>query len=876
MQKIISEYIHTLDVCQKRIDALHVTLQFFNKIGAEHIAICIADDAIKNQLVIRLSFGMQEASNKIILPSRPGKCGVIEAYKQNRVIRKDEGFIISDIEEHLGLNEMSYFPLYKEEKHLGAIMATIKSEKIDIASQLAVALSTYLLKHPVLQSNIDAQLEEGNNKISFEEINTAFDEMNNAADIFELSDITMKHCLNLTRSEFGFVGYIDPKNGFLTCPTLTKEIFPESKIEGKTLVFEKPGGLGGLVIDTNRPLVANDPMNHPASVGTPPGHLPIRKFMGVPCMIGSQKVGMIALANKLVDYTKADLNVIKNFGALYAAKVSMFFERDALIESRDKLYELYNESASAYYRFHPDGEITELNATAKDFFGKVESIEDIFDENNIIHIKNQMDNQNFLQTIELETTIDGTLHYFIHSMKPYYDKRGYIRYYNCALIDITEQKQSQLRIDYLAYHDEITGLVNRNMMTQHLEQLIYHAKRKPKSLVLYMFDIDRFKNINDSLGHSVGDELLKAVASRLKDQFRHSDLICRFGGDEFVILVDTIKNQNESKIIADNLLECFKQPFSLDNRTFYISVTVGISLYPVDAQNVNDMIKHADTAMYNGKVRGGNCYTFFESTFNEQVRYTQQIEADMHKSLQSKDFYLQYQPQYEVKTGSMIGFEALVRWRHPQKGVIPPDQFIPTAEECGFIVDLGKWIIEEGIRQTAQWNKIYEPSFKVSINISAKQMLHSEGVINTIESCLKKYSVDPKQIWLEITETSLVNIELIKKCMLRLRELNLSFAIDDFGTGYSSLGYLQQLPIEVLKIDRTFIRDIGSNKDDEALARTIISVAYSLGMKVIAEGVETIEQLDFLKQNKCHYYQGYYGSKPLDVLDAQKMLKKRS
>lgn len=872
MQKIISEYIHTLAVCQKRVDALHVTLQFFHKLGSNHIAICLPDNAIDNQLVIRLSFGMDEASNKIIAASRPGVCGVIEAYKQARIIHAGEGFVRSDIEEHLGLYDMTYFPLYKEKTRLGAIMTTLDRVRYKLAAEMAGALSSYLIENPIKHENIEAELEGGSVETSFEEINRAFEEMNDASDIFVLSDVTMKHCLKLTHSEFGFVGYIDPQNGFLTCPTLTKEIFPESKIEGKTLVFEKPGGLGGLVLDTDRPLVANDPMNHPASVGTPPGHLPIRKFLGVPCMINNKKVGMIALANKLDDYVKSDLDVIKSFAILYAAKVSMFFERDALLESRDKFYQLYNESSSSFYRLQPDGQMSDLNTTAKAIFGDVKSLHDIFDEHQIMKIRNQMDYKEFSQGIELETMLNGEGRWFIHSLKPHHDERGYISYYHCSLVDTTEQKRSQMRIDYLAYHDEVTGLVNRNMMTQHLEQLINHAKRDPSSIVLYMLDIDRFKNINDSLGHTFGDSLLQEVASRLKEHFRDSDMVCRFGGDEFVILVNPIENKNSSKIVADKLLECFSEPFMLENHTFYISITVGISLFPDDAQSVNEMVRNADIAMFKGKMRGGNCYTFFESTFNEQVKQRQQIEAEMHGGLRDGDFYLQYQPQYEIATGLVIGFEALVRWKHPQKGIIPPDQFISIAEECGFIVELGKWILEEGIRQTARWNQIAKSAFKMSINLSVKQMLHSDMIVHLLESLLKKYDVSSEQIWLEITETSLADIEIVKRQMLQIREMNVSFAIDDFGTGYSSLAYLQQLPIEVLKIDRTFIRDIGSSKNDEALARTIISVAHSLEMKVIAEGVETAAQLAFLQKYDCDYYQGYYGAKPLDAAEAEKLL----
>lgn len=516
---IVEEYIHTLNVCQKRIDALHVTLQFFNKLGAKHVAVCLADKAIDNQLVIRLSFGMDEASNKIISPSDLGICGVIESYQKARVISSEEGFAPSDIEKNLGLSGMSYLPLYQGGNHIGAIMASLEIPQLVNAIQIANALAGYIDSHPIQLSHIESELEEGSVAATFSDLTTAFNQMNSAKDIYELSDITMKYALELTHSEFGFVGYIDPQNGFLTCPTLTKEIFPESKIEGKTLVFEKAGGLGGMVLDTNRSLVANDPMNHPASVGTPPGHLPIRKFMGVPCMVGDRKVGMIALANKLIDYTKADLDIIESFAALYAARVSAFFEQEALITSRDKLYQLYNSSSSLFYTLYPDGKIEDLNESAKTLFGEIDHIKLFLDLHQMNLLKDQMESRNFSQNIELKIDIHKEPHWFVHSIRPEYDNRGYIRHYYCTLLDITvlKQKESELQLQ-----SNILNAATDSIFVHKLDGALLYVNEaayksrgydKEELLNMRMQDLD----YNDS---KLGDDIYKENMQKIMEQMK--------------------------------------------------------------------------------------------------------------------------------------------------------------------------------------------------------------------------------------------------------------------------------------------------------------------------------------------------------------------
>ena len=350
------------------------------------------------------------------------------------------------------------------------------------------------------------------------------------------------------------------------------------------------------------------------------------------------------------------------------------------------------------------------------------------------------------------------------------------------------------------------------------------------------------------------------------------DLLARFGGDEFVLVVDNLTGTRGLEIVASKLLQLFSEPLQVGERSLYISGSIGISVFPDDAVDAEEMVKNADTAMYRGKERGGNNFTFYQQHFNLAAGDRLSLEGEMREAFTAREFALYYQPQYDIRSGALIGVEALLRWRHGSRGVIPPSEFIPLAEENGFIIPLGSWVLEEAMRQLQAWYREGYTGMTMSVNVSAKQFLQGEALYTILQGLLKRYPVPPGSLCVEITESTLANIEEMCRSLHALRGLGVTFAVDDFGTGYSSMTYLRRLPISLLKIDKSFVEDIGKNPDDEAISKAIISMAHSMGMKVLAEGVEQEEQLEFLRANGCDYYQGFYRSRPLPVEEVSVLL----
>jgi diguanylate cyclase (GGDEF)-like protein/PAS domain S-box-containing protein len=594
-------------------------------------------------------------------------------------------------------------------------------------------------------------------------------------------------------------------------------------------------------------------------------------------MIHGKKVGMIALANKLEDYTEADLQLVETFATLYATSVSSFFSREALLESNEKFIALYNDAPVAYFTLRVDGTIEEINKTGKALLevGDKEygNFNRFLDENGKQMLNDRITHGEEHEPLKLVITLDGSTYTVLLSMTPHFDERGYIRHFHCSALDISERKRAEEQLNFLAFHDEATQMPNRSMMQRHLEASIARAKRNNSKTALLFFDLDRFKNINDTLGHAVGDELLKAVADRLTSHFRDVDILSRFGGDEFVLIVDEVNDIGSLTAVSEKLIDLFVEPFKVGERSLYSTSSIGISIYPDDAGDADEMIKNADTAMYRGKERGGNNCTFYWQEFNVSAHDRLALEAQMRNALKTGEFELYYQPQYDIVSGKIVGVEALIRWNHPEKGMIPPLDFIPLAEDNGFIIPLGAWVIEEAMQQLCRWKHAGIEQLKMSINVSAKQFFHSDGLKELLASLLDCTAVEPSDVWIEITESTLANIEEMSRKLNDIQSLGISFAVDDFGTGYSSLNYLRQLPIDILKIDKSFVDEIGKNRDDEAISKAVISLAQAMGMKVIAEGVESGEHLEFLKANGCHYYQGYYGSRPLPAAEVEALLK---
>ncbi len=455
------------------------------------------------------------------------------------------------------------------------------------------------------------------------------------------------------------------------------------------------------------------------------------------------------------------------------------------------------------------------------------------------------------------------------------DKSGETTQYAAIFHDITELKQGQEEIKYQAYHDALTGLPNRLLFHDRLTQSIGHARRNNNKLAILFLDLDNFKKINDSLGHEVGDLMLKGVATRLIATLREEDTVSRFGGDEFTIILENLEDAEDTSLVAQKIIKTLSEPFLYQGSKLFITTSIGITLFPEDGDSVEKLMKNADMAMYRAKEHGKNTYQFFTHEMNLKVIERFKIEDDLRNAVENKEFLIHYQPKVDLATGTIVSMEALVRWQKPAGEIVSPADFIPVAEDTGLIIPIGGWVLREACRKTKIWmDKGYGP-LKVTVNLSAKQF-HDENLIKSIEIVLNETDLDPKHLELEITESSMMaDVEknvLTLKC---LSSMGISLAIDDFGTGYSSLNYLMRFPINTLKIDSSFVNEIPGDNDAESIVQVIIAMARSLSLSVVAEGVETREQLDFLRKYNCDEIQGYYFSKPLPEERFEALLDKK-
>jgi len=430
--------------------------------------------------------------------------------------------------------------------------------------------------------------------------------------------------------------------------------------------------------------------------------------------------------------------------------------------------------------------------------------------------------------------------------------------------DVTERKIAEETISFQAYHDLLTKLPNRALLRDRLSIAINQAKRDDEKLAVMFLDLDRFKNINDSLGHMIGDELLQQVSSRLKNCIRQADTLARFGGDEFTLLLPKLKNgRNDASKLAEKITNTLKKPFNIDGHELYVSVSIGIALYPQDGTHMDNLIKHADVAMYHVKGQGKNGYQFYSNEMNIPYIENLTLDTGIHRALDNDEFNLVYQPQVNLRSGEIVGIEALLRWEHPEHGTVSPCEFIPFAEESGLIVDIGYWVLKNACAELSRWRIAGLPEIRMSINVSARQLVEKDIVQNII-SIIESYDVPGHCLEIEITENAIMDdMESVIRKLQELSDYGLTIAIDDFGTGYSSLSYLHKLPIHTLKIDRTFLKECHIKKCDNTIINTIVAMAKALDLNVIAEGVESQRQLEYLREIDCDEAQGFLFGKPL-------------
>jgi diguanylate cyclase (GGDEF)-like protein/PAS domain S-box-containing protein len=430
--------------------------------------------------------------------------------------------------------------------------------------------------------------------------------------------------------------------------------------------------------------------------------------------------------------------------------------------------------------------------------------------------------------------------------------------------DVTERKKTEQRAQYLAQHDALTGLPNRMLMQDRLNQALSQARRSGGVVALMFLDLDRFKLVNDSFGHPQGDALLKEVANRVAGCLRDTDTVARLGGDEFTVLLPDLSAPQAAGQVAERILGLFSQPFAgAEEHEIFVSASIGISVFPRDGADPESLVKHADTAMYSAKDAGRNSYRYFTDNLNAQVREKVMLESGLRRAIERGELRLHYQPKIDLATSRLIGAESLVRWQHPSMGLVSPAKFIPVAEDSGLIVPLGEWVLRAACEQIRKWrDRGLEP--KVAINVSARQF-QQQNLAEVVLGAVREAGVDPACLELELTESAIMkDAEASVSTLDRIKSRGISIAIDDFGTGYSSLSYLKRLPLDVLKIDRSFVRDITTDHNDAAIVRAIIGLARSLGIKVIAEGVEDEKQLAFLNANGCNYGQGYLFGRPIE------------
>ena len=516
---------------------------------------------------------------------------------------------------------------------------------------------------------------------------------------------------------------------------------------------------------------------------------------------------------------------------------------------------------------HPDDAVGKSDS---DFFTAAHAQEALDDEHRIIRTGSPL-----LSKEEKETWADGTENWVVTNKMPLLDANGIVVGTFGISHDITDRKLAEERVRFLAYYDALTGLPNRTLLHDRLAKAMASALRRSERMALLFLDLDRFKLINDSLGHSAGDLLLQEAAERLKKWARAQDTVARIGGDEFLIALTTVRDVPDAAVAAERIMDVMNSGFVIQGRAFSLNCSIGISIFPEHGADAETLIKNADAAMYCAKEAGRNTFRFFTDEMNAQVTERLLLEHSLGLALDRKELFLVYQPQMDVTSGEITGFEALLRWQHPELGLVPPDKFIRLAENSGLIVPIGEWVLRTACQQARKWQENGLPLVPVAVNVSALQF-RQEDFSELIKRVLHETGLAPQYLQLELTESLLLsNADLTFPVLQDLKEMGIKLAIDDFGTGYSSLSYLRQFPVDKLKIDRSFVQHLGVNQDDALITAAIISLAKTLNLKVIAEGVESEQQMSFLRQHHCDEIQGYYFSRPLPADEAARRWQRR-
>jgi len=525
-----------------------------------------------------------------------------------------------------------------------------------------------------------------------------------------------------------------------------------------------------------------------------------------------------------------------------------------------------NQAMANYCGLKEPGRV--IGRTDADIFTSEHANQALADEREVLRTGQPM-----IGKEEKETWPDGHETWSVTSKVPFRNRKGQVIGTMGFAHNITGHRQAERRIQHMSHHDSLTGLANRILLEDRLSQAIAFAGRNQKHVALLLLDLDRFKDVNDSFGHSVGDRLLQLVAARLKACLRDSDTVARLAGDEFVIALPMADHLEGIERVAKKVLESLSLPFSALGHELQLSASIGICQFPEDGNNPEDLLQFADVAMYEAKERGRGRCCFFSPTLTEAARRRQKLESDLLQASARDEFVVHYQPFVATNSDRITGMEALLRWRHPEQGLLSPNQFIPKLEELGLIVEVGRWVLRTACRQAVEWQRNGFPPIRVAVNVSSQQF-YQGNIVDTVATVLRETKLDPKYLELELTESqTLDDSEATINIMLSLKRLGVSLSLDDFGTGWSSLSYLRRFPIDRIKIDRSFVNDLLTQPAAEEVVNTILTLSRNLGIVCIAEGVETREQQDYFKKQNCEEMQGFYFSRPLTALDATAMLR---
>ena len=556
----------------------------------------------------------------------------------------------------------------------------------------------------------------------------------------------------------------------------------------------------------------------------------------------------------------------------------------ALREAERRYHGLFDNAIEGIFRTTLDGRLVDANPALAHIYGfdspgeLISAVNDIgsqlyVDENRRGEFIEAVNARGSVTAFESQVRRkNGEVIWISENARAIFDEKGRPIGYEGTMEDITERRLYQVRIEHQANYDTLTGLANRSVLHDRLQQALLTAANSDLRIAVAFVDLDRFKFINDSLGHHVGDELLKSVAARLKSCVRQCDTVARLGGDEFVLLINGHTGPESVRHVMEKILAAVGQPWVIDQGEFQVSCSIGVALHPEDGQDAQALLKHADSAMYRAKDNGRNNFQFFTRELN--VLLTEQLELETHlrRALERDQFVLRYQPRVNLVTGQIVGAEALLRWRIPQRGTIPPGRFIALAEETGLIVPMGKWVLQTACTQNKVWQDAGLAPIVVSVNVSARQF-RQDNLVQTVAEVLQSTGLEPRYLELELTESMVMHDAPQLVAMLdELKELGVKIAVDDFGTGYSSLSYLKRFPVDRLKVDRSFVEHMTTEADDATIVRAIIALGHNLGLKVVAEGVETAQQARALRAYQCDEAQGFLFARAVSARDIPRLV----